>query len=165
MLDASDRTRLPIIISNLAEQYNIEQTTVKKIILDFNEYNKSQLLKGYEIDYIGICKVVPHPVVECPDETLACKCYKLANQYGYPRRIVYYVVKEYLNYLKQSILSGSIAEIRGICTIHPYDNCIHTNISLSLSQRINECDTLEKARVHTSKALKMESSSYDRKDA
>ena len=165
MIDASDRTRLPIIISNLAEQYNIEQTTVKKIILDFNEYNKKQLLSGYEITYLGICKVVPSPLKETENETLAYRCYKIAEQQGYPRRIVYYVVKEYLNYLKQSILEGSIAEIRGICTIHPYSNCIHTNISLSLSQKIAEIGSIEKARVHTSKSLKMESSSYDRKDA
>lgn len=165
MLEASNRTRLPIIISNLANQYNIEQTTVKKIILDFNEYNKSLLLHGYEIEYSGICKVIPCPLENKPNETLALRCYKVADKYGYPKRTTYYIVKEYLNFLKQSILDGSIAEIRGICTIHPYDNCIHTNISLSLTKQISECGTIEKARVHTSKALKMESSSYDRKDA
>lgn len=165
MLDSSYRTRLPVIISNLANEYNIDQVKVKEIITDYNTYNRELLLQGYEIEYVGICKVVPTPCKDIIDETLAYKCNKIAKEKGYPPKTLYYIIKAYLDYLKTSILEGKIAEIRGICTIHPCIDCIHSNISLSLSKTIEELDTIEKARVHTSKALKLEARNYDRENS
>ena len=155
------KTVLAIRVYNLAEQYNIQQTVVHTIINSYIDYCKDLLSKGSRIDFIGLCSLVPNKVVDSYNTTLAYECEIVADMLGLPRHTVYIIINEYLLSIREEILNGKSATIRGIVTINPiYENGklikIHSSISNSIKQYLKDVNSfVDSVRVHTSKDLKL----------
>ena len=156
------KTMLGIRVYNFANQYGIQKSTVHTIINSYIDYCKELLLKGIKVDFLGLCSLVPDYKVDSFNRTLAYDCKILSDILGLPTHTVFVVINEYLMSIKDEVLSGKPASIRGIVTLKPIyveDTLtkVHSSISLSLKKLIEERNTLVSSiRVHTSKILKFE---------
>lgn len=160
-----DKTILGCRVYAIAEKYNITQVTVHAIVNGYADYCKELLLSGAIVNILGIVDIVPDVVLTEYNTTLAYDCKYIADKLGLPHHTVYVIIKEYLDSLREDILNGKTAEIRGIVTIHPlYEDGqllrIHSAISLSIKKLIQNSNTnIKSARVHTNKMLKDDISS------
>ena len=160
-----EKTILGCRVYAIAEKYNITQLMVHSIIEKYIEYCRNLLLNGVVVNIFGIVDIVPDKVLISYNTTLAYECKGIADSLGLPHHTVYVIIKEYLDSLRDDILSGKPAELRGLVTIHPlYENGelirIHSAISLSKKKLIKNSKTqIKSARVHTCKSLKTDISS------
>lgn len=155
-----DKMILGCRVYAIAEKYNITQVTVHSIINNYFSYCKDLLLSGAVVNIVGLVSIVPDVILVEYNTTLAYECKGIANKLGLPQHTVYVIIKEYLDSVREDILNGKSAELRGIVTLHPlYENGklvkVHSAISLSIKKLIATSNTrIKSARVHTSKMLK-----------
>lgn len=147
-------------VYRIADKYNITQVAVHSIIGRYIEYCRGLLVKGVVVNVFGLVDIVPDKILLSYNTTLAYECRGIADSLGLPSHTVYIIIKEYLDSLREDVLNGKPAELRGLVTIHPlYENGrlirIHSAISLSIKKLLRNSNTsVESVRVHTCKALK-----------
>lgn len=118
-------------------------------------------MQGWRVDFPGVVSLVPDVIVSDFCTTLAFECEKVADALVLPPHSVYSIIKAYIDDIKDSVLGGTIYEIRGIVVIRPILNLdneiitVHSNISQSLRHRLEDMDTpVTSIRVHTSRAFR-----------
>lgn len=146
----------------IADKYNIEQKQVSKIINSYVYYCRELLLSGYEVTFLDLVTMTPNYLVSDERVTLAYQCKETSKMCGVSYHTVFSVVKEYLEFLKDDLLSGKAVDIRGIVTLHPL--CIesggsiekvHSSISLSIKRDLAYRNAyVTSVRAHTHKLLK-----------
>lgn len=145
----------------LSERFNITQNVVHKVINAYLTYCREALLQGKQLKYFGLVTLVPDKVTDTFITTLAYDCSLIAEEIKLPQYTVYTIVNEYLQSLREDVLMGRDAEIRGLVVLKPiyneYDIVIgvHANTSTMLKQYIEESDSeITSVRAHTHKFLK-----------
>lgn len=146
---------------NIADKFNIEQTQVHKIISSYISYCRNLLLTGNEVTFFNLVTMTPNVIVSDYRTTLAYQCKQVSKLCGVSYHTVYIIVKDYLEYIREDILSGNSVDIRGIVTLHPLRDDsgtltrVHSSISISIKrdlENLNGCVT--SVRAHTHKLLK-----------
>lgn len=156
----TNRTRIGIQVWNIANQYNITQTTVHEIIDSYLSYCKEQLLSGFRVDFFGLVSIVPDVELSRYDYTLAYECEKVANMLKLPQYTVFVVIDAYITDAINSVKSGMVAELRGLVSVKPLivgDEIakVHSSISQSLKLLLPYKDSpVTSFRVHTYKCLR-----------
>lgn len=154
------KTMLGVRVYAYAEQYGIQKVVVHKIINSYIDYCKERLLNGVRINFLGLCSLIPDYEVDSFNSTLAYDCKVLSDILGIPANTVYVIINEYLSSIRDEVLDGKSASIRGIVTLKPIEtngiiNKVHSSISLSFKDLLSQRDTkVTGIRVHTSKILK-----------
>ena len=155
-----ERTRIGIQVWNIANQYNIPQTTVHEIISSYLGYCKDLLIKGERVDFFGLVSVVPNIITSEYSTTLAFECEKIANMLALPQNTVYVIINAYIEDAIQSVKDGIVVEIRGIVVVKPISEngkiCkVHSAISQSLKKLLSDNNSIVSSlRVHTYKSLR-----------
>lgn len=153
------KTQLGVRVYAIAKQYSIECTMVHRIITEYIEYCKLELLSGKVVDFVGLVSVVPDVVTSDYRSTMAYECSFVADRLSLPQHTVYIVIRAYLDDLLDDIFMCKTASIRGIVNIHPIQKDgkltnIHSAISSSFKNNILKDSAITSVRVHTSKLLK-----------
>lgn len=155
------RTSISTQVYTLAEKHGVTKIMVQNILHCYLEYCKDLILQGWRVDFPGVVSLVPDVIVSDFCTTLAFECEKVADALVLPPHSVYSIIKAYINDIKDSVLGGTIYEIRGIVVIRPILNLdneiitVHSNISQSLRHRLEDMDTpVTSIRVHTSRAFR-----------
>ena len=145
----------------LAERFHITQNVVHKVINAYLSYCKEVLINGRQLEYFGLVSLIPDKVNDTFITTLAYDCSIIADDIKLPQYTVYTIVNEYLQSLREDVLEGRDAEIRGLVVLKPIyneDNVVigvHANTSTMLKQYIEENETeITSVRAHTHKFLK-----------
>lgn len=146
----------------LAEKLDITQNVVHKVITSYLTYCKDELANGKQVEYFGLVTLVPDVIKDTFISTLAYDCSVLANKLKLPQYTVYTIINEYLASMRNDVLSGREAEIRGLVIIRPiFDEKtkaivrVHANTSTTLKQYIDsKCTDVKNVRAHTHKFLK-----------
>ena len=158
----NNKIYLAMRVYNISDKYNVNKILVHSIIEEYINFSKKSLLNGERIDFLGLVYIEPDVVSKNYKSTLGFTCKLIADDLGLPSHTVYVIVKEYLLSLKDGILDGKTAEIRGIVTMHPLIKNgkvtnIHSAISTSIKKYIEENNcSINSVRVHTYKSLKEE---------
>lgn len=155
------RTSISTQVYTLAEKHGVTKIMVQNILHCYLEYCKDLILQGWRVDFPGVVSLVPDVIVSDFCTTLAFECEKVADALVLPPHSVYSIIKAYIDDIKDSVLGGTIYEIRGIVVIRPILNLdneiitVHSNISQSLRHRLEGMDTpVTSIRVHTSRAFR-----------
>lgn len=155
------RTSISTQVYTLAEKHGVTKIMVQNILHCYLEYCKDLILQGWRVDFPGVVSLVPDVIVSDFCTTLAFECEKVADALVLPPHSVYSIIKAYIDDIKDSVLGGTIYEIRGIVVIRPILNLdneiitVHSNISQSLRHRLEDMDTpVTSIRVHTSRAFR-----------
>ena len=155
------RTSISTQVYTLAEKHGVTKIMVQNILHCYLEYCKDLILQGWRVDFPGVVSLVPDVIVSDFCTTLAFECEKVADALVLPPHSVYSIIKAYIDDIKDSVLGGTIYEIRGIVVIRPILNLdneiitVHSNISQSLRHRLEDRDTpVTSIRVHTSRAFR-----------
>lgn len=147
-------------VFNVAEKYNVSQNMVHGIIGSYISRSRDNLLNGSRIDFFGLASIVPNPVCNRQNTTLAYLCYVLADELKLPWNTVFVVVREYLDCLREDILTGCAVEIRGIVDLYPVfsgdtmvtvRSCISSSVRRMLGTGAYPVDSV---RVHTYRLLR-----------
>lgn len=144
----------------ISDKYNIEQTQVHKIISSYISFCRELLLSGYEVTFFNLVTMIPDYIVSDFKSTFAYQCKKVSQICGVSYHTVYAIIKEYLSFLKEDLLSGNSIDIRGIVSLHPLckDNVVvkvHSSISVSIKRDLKERNAhVSSVRAHTYKLLK-----------
>ena len=155
-----DRTRIGCQVWHIAKQYNITMTSVHDIINSYIAYCKGLVAKGERVELFGLVSIVPDVITSDYTTTLAFECEKVADLLALPQHTVYVVIKAYIEDAINSVLSGKVAEIRGLVVVKPIRENgeitkIHSNVSQSLKNVFLETDSVvTSVRVHTYKSLR-----------
>lgn len=158
-----DRTRLGISVYELAEQFNISQTSVKKIITSYLGYCKEQILEGNRVDFFGLVSLVPEldePITQF-SSTLAYNCREVAHRLGLSEYAVYSIMKAYIDLAIDHIKAGTTVELRGLVVVTPLKEDgkltkVHSSISQTIRGILDSQETkVKRVRVHTSKDLRV----------
>jgi hypothetical protein len=155
-----DRTRIAIQSWIVADELNITQSGVHNIIRSYLAYCKELLIRGEQVDFVGLVSVVPDVITNNFHTTLAYNCERVADRLGMPYHTVYRVMDCYINEAIESVLRGTTAELRGICTVCPiFENNKVTKVHSSISQLLKHVlvennSVVTTLRVHTAKSLK-----------
>lgn len=144
----------------IADDYNIEQVQVHKIISSYIAYCRELLLSGNEVTFFGLVTLIPNIMVSDYKTTLAYQCKEVSKVLNMGYYTVYRIVSAYLEFLHDDLLSGNPIDIRGIVSLHPICNegkvvKVHSSISISIKRdiEIQNRDILS-VRAHTHKLLK-----------
>ena len=149
-------TRIYII----ADNYNIEQVQVHKIISSYISVCRGLLLSGYEITFLNLVTLIPNVIVTDYKMTLAYQCKLVSDALSIGYHTVFAIIKEYLTFLREDLLNGNSVDIRGIVTLHPLlsdDKVvkIHSAISVSIKRDLElQSGYVTSIRAHTSKLLR-----------
>lgn len=146
----------------IADKYNIEQTQVNRIINSYVSYCRELILNGYEVTFLDLVTLVPDYLVSDDKMTLAYQCKKVAETCGFSYHTVFSIIKEYLEFIKEDLLSGKSVDIRSIVTLHPLYSeggnvvtKVHSSISLSIKRDLQlRNGDVSSVRAHTHKLLK-----------
>lgn len=153
------KTMLGIRVYNIAITFGVQKTLVHSIINSYIDYCKVQLKNGKRITLLGLCTLIPDYETDSYNSTLAYDCKIVSNILGLPSNTVYSIVNEYLEDIKNEVLSGKTASIRGMVTFRPLVDdgkvCkVHSSISLSFKNLLQDRSKVKSVRVATSKLLK-----------
>lgn len=156
------RTYLGCQVYNIAQQHDVPNTLVHRIITTYIEYLKECLFRGERIDIYGLVSIVPDVITAEYNKTLAYDCYIIADMLGLPRYTVYAIIKAYIEDAKASIMEGTIVELRSLVTIKPYLDSkgeklvsVNSSVSQSLKNRLGtDGCVINSFRVHTYKVLR-----------
>lgn len=155
-------------VFNIAEQYNLEMTKVHSIITSYIDYCKRLAMNGYKVDILHLVSLVPDVIKNKYAVTLAYECKVIADMIALPQHTVYVIIKEYINSLRDDVLSGRPIEVRGLFSMYPTCDengkviLIHSAISSQVKEHLKRCNTdVSSIRVHTHKLLKYSIKSDD----
>jgi len=141
-------------VYNVANDYNIEQTSVNKIINSYINRCRCDLLCGREVRFINLVSLIPEVMTTNEIKTTAFYAKEVAAETGFPYYTVLAVIKNYLKGLVQDVLGLRNVDIRRIVRIHIVKRetkySVHSAISASMKGAMVGGNTV---RVHTSKYL------------
>lgn len=146
----------------LADRFEITQVVVHKVINAYLLYCKNELAHGKQVEYFGLVTLVPDVVKDTFISTLAFDCTIIADAMKLPQYTVYTIINEYLASMREDVLNGRDAEIRGLVVLRPiFDEetnkviRVHANASTTLKQYLEKNSTeVTSVRAHTHKFLK-----------
>lgn len=147
----------------ISEQLNIHQTSVNKIINTYAEVLKEEIYQGKEVCIFGLASIVPTQEYTGYVSTLAYHAKKTANKCGSSYYTCLMVLNEYLDNVRESILNGENANIRGVVTFAVVKDTngsynIHSSVSSSVRRDLDfKSSGAFNVRVHTAKLLKSQS--------
>lgn len=156
----TDKRSIGSRIFILADQYNIEQVRVSSIISSYISLCRDLIVDGFEVTFSDLVTVVPDSNNVRYKTTLAYQCKKVAESCGISYHTVFAIIKGYLVFLKEDVMSGVSVDIRGIVSLHPIlSDGIVTKVHSSISASIKRDIELRRGystnvRVHTHKVLK-----------
>lgn len=147
----------------ISEQLNIHQTSVNRIINTYSEVLKDEIYQGKEVCIFGLASIVPSQEYTGYISTLAYHAKKTAKRCGTSYYTCLSVLNRYLNNVRESILNGENANIRGVVTfavVRDTDGSynIHSSVSSSIRKDLDfKSSGAFTVRVHTAKLLKSQS--------
>lgn len=161
-METSNRYSIAKRVQLLSERFNITQNVVHKVIKTYLGYCKNELAQGRQIEYFGLVTLIPDVITDTFISTLAYDCVILAEELKLPQYTVYTIINEYLLSMREDVLNGREAEIRGIVILRPIldENSreiinVHANTSTTLKSYIESKNTsVTSVRAHTHRFLK-----------
>ena len=150
-----EKTTLFSSVYNIAKDLHIEQTVVQRILNAYFDYCKQELCMGYRVSFSDIAIIVPKYEIVTYKATLGYICYSIAKNNGFSFNTVFTVVDTFLARLRDDIIEGKPATIRGIVTLKPYKEDgvitrVHSAISQSLQNIVKANDNSVRAHTHQS---------------
>lgn len=151
-------------VEAISKDFHIEKNKTNEIIAVYLDYCKKLLYSGYNVEFLNLVRLEPDIVVGDVNYTLGYQCKQVSKLCGVGYYTVFAIVKSYLEHIKEEVLEGKIAEIRGIVTIKPVVTGgvvtgIHSFSSLSHAKNLEQfrkeyITDVTSVRVHTLKNLK-----------
>ena len=144
----------------IADKYGIEQTKVHSIITSYISFCRDLLLSGNEVTFFNLVTMTPDYIVSDYRTTFAYQCKMVSESSGVSYYTVYSIVREYLDFLQEDIMSGNSVDIRGIVSLHPLckDGVVvkvHSSISTSIKRDLSILNgDVSSIRAHTHNMLK-----------
>ena len=119
---------------------NIPIDRVKKIINGYIDYCKDLLRAGYEVNFLGLCKITPNNLRSAYNTTLAYDCLQVSRRVAIPYNTVFTVIDSYLESLRADLASYDDVNLRGLCTlriISTSEGCytVHSKASTKLKEQ------------------------------
>ena len=148
-----NKTSLVEDIYTLSFKFSYPLDKVRKIIASYFTYCKEQLKKGYEVNILNLCTLVPLELHARYSTTLAYDCLQISKMTGTPYNTVFTIIDEYLTGVYDAMLiDNADINLRGLCTLKVIQDTdsgytIHGHISKSLANEGIQ------ARLHTNKYL------------
>ena len=140
---------------DVADNLNITRGTVHDILYGYICYCKELLKQGYRVDFPGLVTISSR-TRQIKARTLAYNCKIVADKLSLPEHTVQFVIKKYIEDCIDGLKSGSVVELRGLCTLHPlrdvngFVKCINSDIAQGLKKELGIFDL----RVYTCKYLR-----------
>ena len=141
-------------IREIADKYNITLTTANEIVDRYVVKCMYELLIGKRVEIQGLVNIVPQDERGGYVSTLAYMSKEIATEFGIPYNTVYYVLRDFIDGIKDDIMNGNDTEIRCLVQFHPVtkpngDFTVHSNVSSSLATKV-----ATPLRVHTHKLFR-----------
>lgn len=137
-----------------AKRYNITFAMVKKILCSYVSTLEYEINKGIEVRIYGLFSIVPTEKSTELISTLAYHSKKVSDDTGITYTTCFTVLHDMISVMKEDLLAGVNAEIRGVASMKLVEYNGVTNINSRLSEHMKNiapCDI----RIHTSKQLQL----------
>ena len=144
----------------LADDNNIEQTLVSKIINSYISICRQDLLEGHVINFLGLVSMIPDYITSNYTATMAWYAKKVSENLSIPYHTCLLVIKGYTQSMIDDLMSGKPIDIRSIVSLHPVTEdgvlCkVHASISTSIKEDLTiKNGVVTSVRAHTCKLLK-----------
>lgn len=150
-------------VFEVAEQLDIEQTKVIRIISSYFDYCRQDLYCGRVVRILGFAYIEPNVILDDFVNTTAMYCKMVSESSSVTYHTVREVMRVYFAVCKADLLSGKSVDFRTLCTLHPIvdeeDNVIKVHVSLSaliFSRLDAKLSGVTSARAHLCKIFKNE---------
>jgi len=156
----SDKRSFGARLYEVAENYNLNQSDVNRIVNEYITECRQDLFDGKEVRILGLVILVPNPMYSECGATLALYAKKIATKTGCPFHTVRGVVGEYIDILRNELYEGRNIDIRGLVSMHPLMRNgeivkVHSILSTSIKGDLPyKSQYVTSVRAHTCKLLK-----------